>query len=37
MFFVCFGIEACGVLAPCPGIELAYLSRSLEGEVLTTG
>ena len=36
-FFFFFGIEACGVLAPCQGIELAYRSLSLEGEVLTTG
>ena len=30
-----FGREACGILAPQPGIELA--PPALEGEVLTTG
>ena len=30
-----FGHEACGILAPQPGIEPAPLA--LEGEVLTTG
>ena len=30
-----FGHEACGILAPRPGIELA--PPALEGEVLTTG
>ena len=30
-----FGHEACGTLAPSPGIEPAPLA--LEGEVLTTG
>ena len=30
-----FGREACGILAPRPGIEPAPLA--LEGEVLTTG
>ena len=30
-----FGHEACGILAPKPGIESAPLA--LEGEVLTTG
>ena len=30
-----FGHEACGILAPGPGIELA--PPALEGEVLTTG
>ena len=29
------GHEACGILAPCPGIKLA--SSALEDEVLTTG
>ena len=33
--FVCFGHEACGILAPQPRIEPAPLA--LEGEVLTTG
>ena len=33
MFF--FGFEACGILAPRPGIKLRHLA--LEGEVLTTG
>ena len=33
MFWV-FGHEACGILAPQPGIEPAPLA--LEGEVLTT-
>ena len=33
--FCLFGHEACGVLAPWPGIELTFLA--LEGEVLTTG
>ena len=30
-----FGPEACGILAPWPGIELA--PPALEGKVLTTG
>ena len=30
-----FGCEACGILAPWPGIEPA--PPTLEGEVLTTG
>ena len=30
-----FGCEACGILAPPPGIEPT--STALEGEVLTTG
>ena len=34
MFWV-FGREACGILAPQPGIEPAPCA--LEGEVLTTG
>ena len=33
LFF--FGFEACGILAPPPGIKLRHLA--LEGEVLTTG
>ena len=33
--FWCFGREACGLLAPQPGIEPA--PPELEGEVLTTG
>ena len=35
MFFWIFGHEACGILAPRPGIEPA--PPALEGEVLTTG
>ena len=35
--FCFFGIEACGVLAPCLEMELAYFSLLLEGEVLSTG
>ena len=35
MFLVFFAHEACGVLAPRPGIESA--PPALEGEVLTTG
>ena len=34
MFWI-FGPEACGILAPQPGIKSA--SSVLEGEVLTTG
>ena len=34
MFWV-FGLEACGILAPRPGIEPS--PPALEGEVLTTG
>ena len=34
MFWI-FGVEACGILAPRPGIE--PIPRTLEGEVLTTG
>ena len=34
MFFF-FGCEACGIIAPQPGIELA--PAALEGKVLTTG
>ena len=30
-----FGLEACGILAPRPGIK--YSPSALEGEVLTTG
>ena len=30
-----FGREACGILAPWPGIKPAF--PALEGEVLTTG
>ena len=33
--FWCFGHEACGILAPRPGIEPAL--PAVEGEVLTTG
>ena len=33
LFFFVF--EACGILAPLPGIKLRHLA--LEGEVLTTG
>ena len=33
--FWTFGLEACGILAPCPGIEPAL--SVLEGGVLTTG
>ena len=33
--FMCFGPEACGILAPQPGIKLT--PSALEGEVLTTG
>ena len=33
--FWCFGHEACGILAPQPGIEPT--PPALEGEVLTTG
>ena len=33
--FCFFGWEACGILAPQPGIEPA--PPALEGEVLTTG
>ena len=33
--FCFFGCEACGILAPGPGIEPA--PPALEGEVLTTG
>ena len=35
MFFWFFGCEACGILAPWPGIEPA--PPALEGEVLTAG
>ena len=36
LFYVLvFGCEACGILAPQPGIKPA--PRALEGEVLTTG
>ena len=35
VFFWFFGHEACGILAPRPGIEPA--PPALEGEVLTTG
>ena len=35
MFFVFFGREACGILAPQPGVE--HAPPVLEGEVLTTG
>ena len=36
LFYVLvFGKEACGILAPRPGIELT--PPALEGEVLTTG
>ena len=35
MFWVVFGQEACGILAPRPGIEPA--PPGLEGEVLATG
>ena len=34
-FLMFFGHEACGILAPQPGIEPTPLA--LEGEVLTTG
>ena len=34
MFWI-FGCEACGILAPQPGIEPTL--PALEGEVLTTG
>ena len=34
-YILVFGHEACGILAPRPGIEPA--SPALEGEVLTTG
>ena len=34
-FVLVFGLEACGILAPRPGI--APLPSALEGEVLTTG
>ena len=34
-FFFFFGCEACGILAPRPGIVSA--TPALEGEVLTTG
>ena len=33
--FWCFGHEACGMLAPRPGIKLTPLA--LEGEILPTG
>ena len=33
--FWCFGRQACGILAPRPGMEPAL--PALEGEVLTTG
>ena len=33
--FCFFGREACGILAPWPGIEPA--APALEGEILTTG
>ena len=35
--FMCwfFGHEACGILTPWPGIELA--APTLEGDILTTG
>ena len=33
--FCFFGLEACGILAPRPGIEPA--PSALEGEVITTG
>lgn len=33
--FLCFGHEACGILAPQPWIEL--VSPALESEVLATG
>ena len=33
--FWCFGCEACGILAPQPGME--HTPPALEGEVLTTG
>ena len=33
--FMSFGPEACGILAPQPGIKLT--PSALEGEVLTTG
>ena len=35
LFFFSFGHEACGILAPQPGIEPT--PTALEGEVLTTG
>ena len=35
LFFFSFGHEACGILAPKPGIEPT--PTALEGEVLTTG
>ena len=35
LMFWLFGHEACGVLAPCPGIKPA--SPTLEGKVLTSG
>ena len=35
LYFGFFGREACGILAPQPGIEPA--PPALEGEVLTTG
>ena len=35
LFFFFFGREACGILAPQPGIEPT--PPALEGEVLTTG
>ena len=33
--FCFFGLEACGILAPWPGLEPAL--SALEGEVLATG
>ena len=35
LFIYLFGHEACGILAPCPGIE--PIPTALEGEVLITG
>ena len=35
MFFWGFGQEACGIIAPRPGIQCA--TPTLEGEVLITG
>ena len=36
LFYVLvFGLEACGIIAPQPGVEPT--SYALEGEILTTG
>ena len=35
LWFDCFDLEACGVLAPLPGIK--PIPPALKGEVVTTG